>query len=94
MAESLRVVVAYAEPAEQWELPLELPAGATIAAALTVLADRPPFDRLPLDQLAVGIWGQVAARTTVLSPGDRLELYRPLRLDPKEARRLRARSHR
>ena len=40
---------------------------------------------------AVGIWGRVAGLETELAEGDRVEIYRPLAMDPKEARRLRAR---
>lgn len=44
-------------------------------------------------QLArVGVWGKVVTEDHVLRQGDRLELYRPLRVDPKEARRLRFQS--
>ncbi|WP_274585455.1 RnfH family protein [Neisseria leonii] len=38
----------------------------------------------------VGIFGKAVADDTVLRAGDRVELYRPLQIDPKEARRLRA----
>ena len=41
--------------------------------------------------LAVGIWGRQAEPGTVLRMHDRVEIYRPLRCDPKEARRLRYR---
>ncbi len=40
-------------------------------------------------QAVCGIWGRVVAHDTVLCEGDRLELYRPLKADPKEARRQR-----
>jgi putative ubiquitin-RnfH superfamily antitoxin RatB of RatAB toxin-antitoxin module len=39
--------------------------------------------------IGVGIWGRLVDKTTVLKAGDRLELYRPLTVDPKMARRLR-----
>jgi len=38
----------------------------------------------------IGIYGRVVEPTTILQPGDRLEIYAPLRIDPKTARRLRA----
>ncbi len=40
----------------------------------------------------VGIWGQVRPRSTILADGDRIELYRPLALDPRQRRRQRARA--
>jgi uncharacterized protein len=39
---------------------------------------------------AVGIWGRICERSTLLRDHDRVEVYRPLLLDPKTARRLRA----
>lgn len=41
--------------------------------------------------LSVGIYAKLVSLDTVLKDGDRLELYRPLTLDPKEKRRQRAR---
>jgi len=42
--------------------------------------------------LKVGIWGRVTPLDTLLRDRDRIEIYRPLTVDPKEARRLRYRS--
>jgi putative ubiquitin-RnfH superfamily antitoxin RatB of RatAB toxin-antitoxin module len=46
---------------------------------------------VPWDTATVGIFGEVCARSVLPRDGDRIELYRPLRIDPKEARRSRAR---
>lgn len=70
---------------------LRLPAGATVAVALRASG---LVDELRAEQLAplkAGIWGRVVAGSTVLRDGDRVELTRPLTVDPKEARRLRYR---
>ena len=64
---------------------LDVEEGATIATALRDCAD---FNQ-PLDQLSVGIWGRVRPLDTPLRERDRIEVYRPLTVDPKEARRLR-----
>jgi uncharacterized protein len=64
---------------------LEVGEGATIESALRACAD---FD-LPLDQHRVGIWGRVRPLETPLRERDRIEVYRPLTVDPMEARRLR-----
>lgn len=40
----------------------------------------------------VGIWGRIVTRDTQLGDGDRVEIYRPLEQDPRDARRLRARA--
>ena len=73
---------------------LTLPAGATVADALAAsgLALRHPA--LVLDQLPVGVWGVLCEPHTRLREADRVELYRPLSVDPKEARRRRQGSQR
>ena len=68
---------------------LELAEGATLGAALKIsgLIEREP----QWADCPVGIWGRIQALDTVLQESDRIELYRPLRCDPKEARRERYR---
>jgi putative ubiquitin-RnfH superfamily antitoxin RatB of RatAB toxin-antitoxin module len=69
---------------------LSLPDGATLQAALDasgVLLRH----ALPVESLNAGVWGRALAMTAVLRDRDRVELYRPLQCDPKEARRLRYR---
>jgi len=86
----LRVSVAYSPRAgEVDEVVLEVAAGATIGDALQAsgLAARHPG--LALERLPVGVWGSFRDRGDPLREGDRVELYRPLLVDPKEARRLR-----
>jgi len=84
----MRVEVVYALPERQWCEVVELPEGAALAAALSAVADRPGFRSLDLGAMPVGVWGRVATdRSTPLADGDRVELYRPLRVDPMVARR-------
>ena len=49
------------------------------------------FAGLDVRALTVGLWSRVASEATVLREGDRVELYRGLKADPKDARRARAR---
>ncbi|MFG6449546.1 RnfH family protein [Roseateles sp. BYS180W] len=65
---------------------LQLPAGSTLAQAL---AQSPWFSQGLPEGLAVGVWGRVRSADTPLCEGDRVEIYRKLLADPKEARRLR-----
>jgi putative ubiquitin-RnfH superfamily antitoxin RatB of RatAB toxin-antitoxin module len=67
---------------------LVLPAGATLAQAL----ERTGW-ALP-QGLKIGVWGRQREPGDVLRDGDRVELYRGLTVDPKEARRKRYRSRR
>jgi hypothetical protein len=72
---------------------LHLAPGATLADALNAsgLLTR---HGLPRDALRVGIWGKVKDMTTEMRERDRVEIYRALRVDPKEARRQRYRKDR
>lgn len=71
---------------------LQLPQGATAAEALQACEGLGEVLRLHHGHgLALGIWGRKAEREAVLRDGDRLEVYRPLIVDPKEARRQRYR---
>jgi uncharacterized protein len=86
----LTVAVVYALLEHQVVARVQLSAGATVADALAAVAARPPFDALDLSVMPVGIFGDRCDRDRPLADGDRVELYRPLHLDPREARRLRA----
>ncbi len=91
-AESINVEVAYALPEKQVIRAVNVDAGTTIGAAIVqsgIMMDFPALE-LTLENAKVGIFGKVAAMTTVLEDGDRVEIYRPLIADPKEVRRKRA----
>ena len=92
-AEPVTVTVLYsAAPGQVDEVSLQLPAGSTLAQALLAsgLLGR---HGLQLQQVQMGIWGRMQGLDTVLRDNDRVELYRPLQVDPKEARRLRYGKH-
>jgi len=91
-ARLIRVAVVYALPERQYQVELELPAGATVGDALAAVADREPFADLDLAAVPVGIFGERVAAERLLDDHDRLEIYRPLLLDPLEARRRRSRA--
>lgn len=80
MALRIEVVCALPEGAEIVEV--RLPEGATVREALAASG-------LKGDQ--VGIFGKRVTLDARVADGDRVEIYRPLKLDPKEARRNRAR---
>lgn len=86
----MHVEVVYALPEVQHRLHLELAPGATVAEALHAVRRISPFDGLELQSVPVGIFGRTVSRDAVLTPGDRLEIYRPLQEDPRQARRRRA----
>jgi uncharacterized protein len=91
-ADSICVEVLYCPASHVTDrVAVRLPAGATVADALlaSALAQR----HLGLADLRVGVWSRPCERTTLLREGDRVELYRPLQVDPKEARRQRYQQH-
>ena len=89
---SLHVSVAYSPRAgEVDEVNLTLEPGATVADALRASGLQSRYPDAALDALPVGVWGAFCRRDDVLRDRDRVELYRPLRVDPMEARRRRQR---
>ncbi|WP_018860610.1 MULTISPECIES: RnfH family protein [unclassified Thioalkalivibrio] len=87
---TIRIEVAYARPDRQVILPLVVPEGTTVDAALRQSEIDAQFPEIDLDNAKVGIFGKLTRRDTVLRPRDRIEIYRPLIADPKEVRRQRA----
>jgi putative ubiquitin-RnfH superfamily antitoxin RatB of RatAB toxin-antitoxin module len=86
---ALTVSVVCAWPDQAWQEVLEVPEGCTVAQALARL----PWQEVTgLDPAAlrVGIFGRLVGMEEVLRPGDRIEFYRPLQVDPKQVRRERA----
>jgi uncharacterized protein len=71
---------------------LHLPPGSTVADALAASGLLQRHAELAASP-AAGVWGREQAPTHRLRDGDRVEIYRPLQVDPKEARRLRQRTH-
>lgn len=86
----IRVTVVFSPFARKVaEVALLLEPGATVAQALQFSGMLEEFPDLTADQLALGVWGKKAALQQVLQDRDRVEIYRPLKVDPKEARRAR-----
>ncbi len=83
----MRVEVVYALPDVQHVVTLDVAAGTRVGTVLDKVAARAPFAALDLGRAAVGVFGEVVGREHVLRDGDRLEVYRPLKFDPRERRR-------
>jgi len=83
----IQVEVVFAMADKQRLIPLSLARGATVADAIAESAINEQFPGAKLDELEAGIWGRPVERDHVLSDGDRVEIYRALEIDPREARR-------
>lgn len=85
--ERISIEVAYAERKRQFLEALEVAPGTTAAEALARCSLGRQFPHLDLSSAPLGVWGRKVARDHRLADGDRLEVYRPLAMDPREARR-------
>ena len=83
------VEVAYARPDCQVIVPLRLSAGISAREAVRQSGLLERFPELDARKLSIGVFGNAVSPCAPLAQGDRVEIYRPLQVDPKEARRLR-----
>ncbi|MEG1115550.1 MAG: RnfH family protein [Janthinobacterium sp.] len=91
MAEArIQVQVCHALPDLAFLRSLSVPAGTTVEQAVVLSGLLQEIPGIDLAVNMVGIYGKKKSRDTVLREHDRVEVYRPLQADPKEARRRRA----
>lgn len=87
---NVEVEVAYAKPDVQVVLPVILPAGATVRALIEASGILDVFPEISLETQRVGVFGTLVDLDFQPESGERVEIYRPLLIDPKERRRERA----
>lgn len=87
MENPVEIEVVATTPERQLLIAVEVPAGATVADAIEIsnIAQRLP--NIDAAACAVAIWGRLVERSDTVKAGDRIELLRPLQIDPREARR-------
>lgn len=88
--DTITVEVAYALPQSQSIIPLTVSQGTTAQEAIMQSGILLQYPDIAANKLVLGIFGKKAAPETVLQARDRVEIYRPLLANPKEARRQRA----
>lgn len=88
--DKIKVEVVYALPHVQRLIALQVEPGCTALEAAERSGIAKAFPDLDLQQAELGIYGKGVAKTQALRDGDRVEIYRPLIIDPKEARKARA----
>ena len=84
---SLNVEVMYARADVQRGIVVEVPIGSTLRAAIERSRISDEYPEIDLAVNKVGIFGQLRSLEDLVQAGDRIEIYRPLLIDPKDARR-------
>lgn len=86
-ADSLRIELACATVTQQELLELWVAADMSVGQ---IIDESGIYDRFPgwgMETAPVGIWGRPVGRDQKVRDGDRIEIYQPLQMDPREARR-------
>jgi putative ubiquitin-RnfH superfamily antitoxin RatB of RatAB toxin-antitoxin module len=91
-APEVEVEVVYATPARQTIRTVRLPAGSAVEEAIRRSGLLAEFPEIDLAANRVGVYGEAVTLDAAVRGGERVEIYRPLIADPKEARRRRARA--
>jgi putative ubiquitin-RnfH superfamily antitoxin RatB of RatAB toxin-antitoxin module len=88
----IQITIAYATPHNQVEIPLSVEESCTIAVAIKRSGILQEFPEIKFATIKVGIHSKRVPLDASLHDRDRIEIYRPLIIDPKQARLLRAKS--
>ena len=88
----MEVEIAYARPEKQRIVTVQVPEDTTMLEAVKQSGITELFPEIDLETVDMGIFGKVVKKPAEhqLREGDRVELYRPLKIDPKQARLNRA----
>lgn len=86
----ITVEVAYARPDCQRIIALQIEIGSTIESAIKRSGILTLFPEIDLAKQKVGVFSKSRELTDEVQAGDRIEIYRPLLIDPKDARRAKA----
>ena len=90
MPDEILVEIAYALPEEQVIISIKVPTIFNVQQAIEKSGIQKKFPSIDLSKNKVGIFGKKTTLDHTLNDRDRIEIYRPLILDPKEMRRKRA----
>lgn len=85
----LRIRLACATREHQEEIAVEVLPGTTLQQGLALLTPQIAVFLSSARPVATGVWGKIRPPHYLLREGDRIEMYRPLKADPKQARRAR-----
>lgn len=88
----INVEIIYATPTQQWKQTITLTDRSTVEQAIRASKLLDDFPDIELSLTPIGIFSKKVSLSSLLKSGDRIEIYRPLKLDPKQARRVRAKA--
>lgn len=88
--EQICVEVCYALPDKQTLLTVDIQPEVTIEEVIKLSGIEEVHGEIDLSKNRVGVFSKLAKLTDTLHDGDRIEIYRPLLVDPKEVRKQRA----
>lgn len=86
-AAAMQVELVFALRERQRLLRIALPEGGTVQQAIDRSGIAVQFPQIDFADLQAGVWGKPVPRDHALQAGDRVEIYRPLEIDPRETRR-------
>jgi len=87
MSELIEIEVAYALPEKQFLEHLNVPNGTSVAQAVRLSRICNEFSEIQLNDKNLGVFGKLVKSEAILRNHDRIEIYRPITVDPKEKRR-------
>ena len=88
----MKIQVAYINTEDEYLIEIDVDNDACVKDAITLSCILARFPELSLEQNKVGVFGEIVNLEYQLAEGDRVEIYRPLLMEPMEARRLRAKT--
>lgn len=87
---NIAIEIVYATPEQQWHKKLCVSESCNVQTAIEQSGFLDAFPDMILAEQHLGIFSQKATLSTLLKPGDRIEIYRPLMYDPMIRRKLKA----
>lgn len=90
MAEMIAVEVAFADPEKQLIISIQIAKGASVKQAIDDSGIVEQMTGIDLAKMVVGVWSKECQLDKAVLEGDRIEIYRPLKHNPMDARRGRA----
>lgn len=79
----MKVRITYALPQRQLSITIDLPDGSTVSDAIKRSGILERFHAIDMEKQKVGIFGKFVKLDAAVEDGDRIEIYRPLTVDPK-----------